>query len=72
FPLFLFARAINDVPFLIVGFFHYIGPTLSMTYGLLTGEVPSASQIVSFIFIGLGLILFSATLVRRTTRKNKQ
>jgi hypothetical protein len=27
------------------------------------GEVPSMSQIVSFIFIGLGLIVFSTALV---------
>jgi len=67
-PLFLFARAINDVPFLIVGFFHYISPTLSLIYGLLIGEVPSASQIVSFIFIGLGLILFSIALIYRTSK----
>jgi len=65
-PLFLYARAINDVPFLIVGFFHYISPTLGLTYGLITGEVPSPAQIVSFIFIGLGLIVFSVALVRKS------
>jgi len=70
-PLFLFARAINGVPFLIVGFFHYISPTLGLTYGLLTGEAPSPSQIVSFIFIGLGLILFSIALVYRTSKKKR-
>jgi len=64
-PLFLYARAVNDVPFIIVGFFQYIGPSLALTYGLIIGERPSGSQIVSFIFIGLGLIVFSVALLRK-------
>jgi len=64
-PLFLYARAVNDIPFIIVGFFQYISPSLALTYGLITGEKPSGSQLVSFIFIGLGLIVFSIALIRR-------
>jgi len=62
-PLFLYARAVNDIPFIIVGFFQYISPSLALIYGLITGEKPSNSQIVSFIFIGLGLIVFSVALL---------
>jgi len=65
-PLFLYARAVNDIPFIVVGFFQYISPSLALTYGLITGETPSGSQIVSFIFIGLGLIVFSIALFRKT------
>jgi len=65
-PLFLYAKAVNDLPFLIVGFFQYISPSLALIYGLLSGEVPSSSQIVSFTFIGLGLIVFSIALIRKT------
>jgi len=67
-PLFLYARAVNDIPFIIVGFFQYVSPTLALSYGLLTGETPSGSQIVSFIFIGLGLILFSIALLQKAKR----
>ena len=63
-PLVLYARAVNDIPFIIVGFLQYIAPTLTLTYGLLTGETLSASQQVSFVFIGLGLIVFSIGVVR--------
>ena len=63
-PLFLYARAVIDIPFIIVGFFQYISPSLTLIYGLISGETPSASQIVSFIFIGLGLIVFSIALYR--------
>jgi len=63
-PLLLYAKAVNAVPFIIVGFFQYISPSLTLIYGLLTGETPSESQLVSFVFIGLGLIVFSIALVR--------
>ena len=64
-PLVLFARAINDIPFIIVGFFQYLSPTITMIYGLIRGETLSAPQIVSYIFIWLGLIVFSIALVRK-------
>jgi len=63
-PLILYARAVNAVPFIIVGFFQYISPSLTMIYGLISGETLSASRIVSFAFIGLGLIVFSIALVQ--------
>jgi chloramphenicol-sensitive protein RarD len=69
-PLFLYARAVNDIPFIIVGFLQYISPSLALTYGLLMGEIPSMSQIVSFVFIGLGLIVFSTALVLDVKRNN--
>jgi len=71
-PLFLYARAVNDIPFIVVGFFQYISPSLSMTYGLLSGEKPSSSQIVSFIFIGLGLVVFSIALIVNSRREKAE
>jgi len=65
-PLYLYARAVNDIPFITVGFFQYISPSLALFYGLISGENPSNSQIVSFVFIGLGLIVFSIALVRKS------
>ena len=64
-PLVLYARAVNDIPFIIVGFFQYISPSIALFYGLITGEVPSSAQIVSFIFIGLGLLVFSFALLKK-------
>jgi len=69
-PLVLYSRAVNDIPFIIVGFFQYLSPTLTLTYGLLIGEAPSAPQIVSFVFIGLGLIVFSIGMVRSNSNTN--
>ena len=64
-PLILYARAVNDIPFITVGFFQYISPSMALIYGLITGETPSGAQIVSFVFIGMGLIVFSIALVRK-------
>ena len=76
-PLVLYARAVIDIPFIIVGFFQYISPSLALIYGLLSGETPSTSQIISFIFIGLGLLVFSIALILRhkdiaVTQKTQQ
>ena len=63
-PLILYSRSVNDIPFNIVGFFQYISPSLQLIYGIISGERPSAPQFVSFIFIGLALIVFSIALTR--------
>jgi len=63
-PLVLYARAVNQIDYIIVGFLQYLSPTITLIYGLISGERPSASQIVSYVFIGLGLIVFSIALVR--------
>ena len=67
-PLVLYARAVNDIPFIIVGFFQYISPSIALIYGLTTGETPSGAQIVSFIFIGLGLVVFSIALFQKAKK----
>ena len=64
-PLILYARAVNTVSFIIVAFFQYVSPSITMVYGLLTGEKLSASRIISFSFIGLGLVVFSIALIRK-------
>jgi len=64
-PLVLYARAINDIPFITVGFLQYIGPSLTLIYGLIIGETPSDAQVVSFVFIGLGLIVFTIAIIRK-------
>ena len=69
-PLFLYARSVNDIPFVIVSFLFYLCPILIMIYGIISGEVMSTSQLISFIFIGLGLIVFSIALVKNTKTEN--
>ena len=68
-PLFLYARAVNNVPFITVGFLQYISPSLSLIYGLISGETLSGSQIISFTFIGIGLIVFSIALILKVKKE---
>jgi len=65
-PLILYSSAVNDIPFIIIGFLQYVSPSIALIYGLISGERLSTSQIVSFIFIGLGLVVFSIALVRQS------
>jgi len=37
---------------------------MMLIYGIINGEIPSASQIISLCFIGLGLIVFSVAISR--------
>jgi len=63
-PLVMYARAINEIPFIIVCFLQFISPSLTLIYGLISGETISGAQLVSFVFIGLGLIVFSVALTK--------
>jgi len=64
-PLILFSRAVNEVPFIIVCFIQFISPSLTLVYGLISGESISMARLVSFVFIGLGLTVFSVALVKK-------
>jgi len=70
-PLFLYAHAVNGIPFITVGFLQYISPSISLIYGLLSGERPSVPRIISFIFIGMGLIVFSIALILKSKKEGK-
>jgi len=65
-PLILYSSAVNDIPFITIGFLQYVSPSIALIYGLISGERLSTSQIVSFIFIGLGLVIFSIALIRQS------
>jgi len=67
-PLYLYAYAVNDVPFITVGFFQYISPSLALIYGLISGERLSVPRIISFAFIGLGLLVFSIALIFKSKK----
>jgi len=71
-PLALFARAVNEIPFIIISFLQYISPSMTLIYGLINGETITESRLISFIFIGLGLIVFSTALVRQSKKQQAE
>ncbi|MBR5381986.1 MAG: EamA family transporter RarD [Oscillospiraceae bacterium] len=65
-PMVLYSRSVNNLPFIVVGFLQYISPTIGLVYGLLRGEEMTKARLASFIFILIGLIVFSVDMVKKT------
>ena len=63
-PLVLYSRSVNHIPFYVVGFAQYVSPSILLVYGILSGETLTMAQLISFVFIGLGLIVFSIAMVK--------
>lgn len=68
-PLVLYARGVNDLPFVTVGFLQYISPTMSMFCGLLLGETLSRERLLCFCLIWVALAIFSVSLLREEREK---
>lgn len=61
-PLYLFASGAKSIPLSRIGFLQYISPTLSLFIGvLLYGEPFTSMHAVSFGFIWLALVLYTAS-----------
>jgi chloramphenicol-sensitive protein RarD len=58
-PLALFAWTARRLPFSVLGFLQFIGPTLGFVTGLVTGERLSALGVLSFVFIWAGAAVFA-------------
>jgi chloramphenicol-sensitive protein RarD len=58
-PLALFAWTARRLPFSVLGFLQFIGPTLGFVTGLVTGERLSPMGVVSFVFIWAGAAVFA-------------
>jgi chloramphenicol-sensitive protein RarD len=58
-PLALFAWTARRLPFSVMGFLQFIGPTLGFATGILTGEPLSRLGAISFLFIWAGAATFA-------------
>ena len=58
-PLALFAWTARRLPFSVMGFLQFIGPTLGFVTGLVTGERLSPLGVLSFVFIWAGAAAFA-------------
>jgi len=70
-PLILFAAGARRIPLSMVGFIHYITPTLHFFIGLLAYREPlSQSRLIGFIIIWIALIIYSVEgFLRKNTSK---
>jgi chloramphenicol-sensitive protein RarD len=57
-PLALFAWTVRRLPFQVVGFLQFLGPTLGFAVGIATGEALTPLRLASFVFIWAGAAAF--------------
>ncbi|MDO4749805.1 MAG: EamA family transporter RarD [Eubacteriales bacterium] len=68
-PMILYSFGVNDLPLMMMGFFQYLSPSLSMICGFLMGEHLSPDRTISFAFIWAALAVFSFAVVREERQK---
>ncbi len=69
-PLICLANALKVMPLSTIGFIQYIGPTLQFLCGLLVFKEPFGSlQLLSFICIWLGLVVYTGETIWQRRRK---
>lgn len=71
-PLLLFAQAAKQIPYIILGFIQYVGPTLMLISALFLYHEPySSEQFIAFGFIWVGIAIFTYGNIY-TYRKEKR
>lgn len=71
-PLVLFAKGVQKLPLYMAGFLQYIAPTMMLFLGVIIyGETFGKIDLLSFIFIWMGLILFTVSKIIETVKMKK-
>lgn len=71
-PLLLFAHGVKEIPYSLTGMLIYVNPTLQLLIGILYDEEFNVTDMVTFGFIWVGLILFviaSTLKIKRLEQK---
>ena len=64
-PLLLFAEGAKRIPLTRVGFLQYIAPSLMLVSGLILGNTFSIHQLICFIFIWMGLAVYTVSNIKK-------
>lgn len=71
-PLVLFAKGAQQIPLYMVGFLQYINPTIMLFLGVVIyREQFTMSELLSFAFIWMALLLFTVPKIWQAMQKNK-
>ncbi len=71
-PLVLFAKGAQRIPLYMVGFLQFIAPTMMLFLGVIIyNETFGKIDLISFIFIWIGLILFTYSKVIEVSKMKK-
>ncbi len=71
-PLVLYASAVNNIPYITLGFTQYISPAITVLVGLLYGELFTPEKKVLLAFILASLVLYSCAGIRDTRRLKEE
>ncbi|HZK69948.1 MAG TPA: EamA family transporter RarD [Clostridia bacterium] len=72
-PLTLYASAVNNLPYIAVGFTQYISPTITLFVGLFYGEVFTPEKLVLLGFVLPSITIYSVAVIiegRKLKEKN--
>lgn len=65
-PMILFSSAVNNIPYIAVGFTQYLSPSITMVIGLFLGEVFTPEKTVLLGFILVSIVVYSVGLVKES------
>ena len=70
-PMFLYSNSVTKFPLIVMCFAQYLGPTFNLICGLIRHERFSPSQIVSFAFFILAIVVFTASEIKTMKKSGK-
>ena len=62
-PQMLYAKGMNELPLVTMGFMQYLNPSLALVSGVILGEPFSMDKVLGFVFIWMGLLVFVADMI---------
>ncbi|MGX0400503.1 EamA family transporter RarD [Staphylococcus pasteuri] len=69
-PLILFSAAAKRIPLSLTGFIQYVGPTIMFVLGIFLFNEPfDVHQLITFVFIWIGIILYSISQYLKMKRR---
>lgn len=69
-PLILFSAGAKRIPLSLTGFIQYVGPTIMFILGIFLFNEPfDINQLITFIFIWIGIVLYSTSQYLKMKRK---
>jgi chloramphenicol-sensitive protein RarD len=68
-PLMLYSLGVLKLPYVMLGFMHYIAPTLALLCGLFMGETITPDKLVTFVFIWAALAVYVVSVALEEKKK---
>lgn len=69
-PLILFSAGAKRIPLSLTGFIQYVGPTIMFVLGIFLFNEPfDINQLITFIFIWIGIVLYSTSQYLKMKRR---